>query len=132
MTGSGIQAWVLCLIGIRSASAYQEIATMLEMIHVLSNSYLLASSGAGSSVLYGRSAIGFCRAAVIGAVGNFASRCLRHAPATMGARFSPWPSGALSHRGLDSINGHRHAGDQRSRASSDLEHCCDRTMERRL
>ena len=90
MTGFGIQAWALCLIG-RSASAYQEIAPMLEMIHVLGNSYRLASSSMGSSVLYGRFALRFCRAAVLGVVGNFASRRLRHVLATLGARFSPWP-----------------------------------------
>jgi hypothetical protein len=93
MTGSGIHAWVLPLIGGRSDFAYQEIATMLEMIHVLGNSYRLASSGLVSSVLYGRFALGFCKALVIGAVGNIAShgRRLRHAlatPATLNAAAS--------------------------------------------
>lgn len=85
MTGSGIHAWVLPLIGGSSAFLYQEIAPMLELIHVLGNSYRLASSGLVSSILYGRFAMGFCRAVVIGAVGNFASRRLRHALATLAA-----------------------------------------------
>lgn len=120
MTGSGIQAWVLCLIGVRSA--YQEIAPMLEMIHVLSNSYWLASSGVGSSALYGRFAIGFCRALLIGVAGNFASRHLRHASATLGARFSPSRSSASSDRRLDSIRGHGWpvASDYRPSPFSDL------------
>jgi hypothetical protein len=132
MTGSGIQAWVLCLIGIRSASAYQEIAPMLDMIQVLSNSYRLASSDAGSSILYGRFAIGFLRAAVIGAVWKFASRRLRDAPATLGVRFSRWRPSALSDRRLGSIHGP--ACGQRSRftSSGDLERCGHLPMEGRL
>ena len=74
MTGSGIHAWVvLSLIGGRSAFAYQEIAPILEIIHVLGNSYRLASSGLVSSVLCGRFAMGFCRAVVIGVVSNLAA-----------------------------------------------------------
>ena len=118
---TGMQAWVLCLIEVRSASAYQEIAPMLEMIRVLGNSYRLASSGVGSGVLYGRFAIGFCRALLIGAVGNFASRRLRHASATLGARFSSSRSGALSDRRLESIKGQPLAcGQHRPSPFSDL------------
>jgi hypothetical protein len=103
MTGSGIHAWVLPLIGGRSDFAYQEIATMLEMIHVLGNSYRLASSGLVSSVLYGRFALGFCKALVIGAVGNIASHRIAWA--------SPPPCACNT---------------------SDVERCGLRTMERYL
>jgi hypothetical protein len=101
---------------------------MLEMIHVLGNSYRLASSGMGSSVLYGRFALGFCRAAVLGVAGNFVSRRLRHAHATLRTRFSPWPPAALGDRRLDSINGRR----SWATSSSDFEQCGLRPMERRL
>jgi hypothetical protein len=87
MIGSGIQAWVFCLIGVRFASAYQEIAPVLEIIHVFSNSYRVASPGVGSIALYGRFAIGFCRAFLISLIGRFASRWLHHASATVGTHF---------------------------------------------
>ena len=45
MTSLCIQAWVLPLIGIRSALAHSEIMEMLEALDFLGNSYRLASSG---------------------------------------------------------------------------------------
>ena len=74
MTGLGIQAWVLTLLGIRSAFAHKEIAMALEIIHALGNSYRLASSGVISSVAYGRLATIFCRAAVVGLLKNLVPR----------------------------------------------------------
>lgn len=74
MTGLGIQAWVLTLLGIRSAFAHQEIAMALEIIHALGNSYRLASSGVISSVAYGRLAMIFCRTAVAGLLADLLSR----------------------------------------------------------
>lgn len=69
MTGLGIQAWVLPLIGIRSTFAHHEIMGMLEVLHILGNSYRLASSGR-SSVVYGRFTLGFCGIIVAGAICN--------------------------------------------------------------
>jgi hypothetical protein len=64
MTGLGIQAWLLSSIGIRTVF----------VLHILGNSYRLASLGVGSAVVYGRFTLGFCRTVVIGAVCNLASR----------------------------------------------------------
>ena len=73
MTGLGIQAWLLSSIGIRTAFAHREIIEMLEVLHILGNSYRLASLGVGSAVVYGRFTLDFCKAVVIGAVCNLAS-----------------------------------------------------------
>ena len=74
MTGLGIQAWLLSLIGIRTAFVHREILEMLELLHILGNSYRLASLGVGSAVVYGRFTLGFCRTVVIGAAYDLASR----------------------------------------------------------
>lgn len=74
MTGLGIQAWVLSLIGIRSALAHRELLEMLEVLHILGNSYRLASMGAGSTVLYGRFTFDFCRTIAAGRARSFVSR----------------------------------------------------------
>lgn len=79
MTGVGIQAWVLALLGIRSAFAHQEIAAAIEMLHVLGNSYRLASSGVVSGAVYGRFTFGFCRAVAVAVVDHLASRRFRDA-----------------------------------------------------
>ena len=62
MTGLGIQAWGLLLIGIRSAFAHHEIMEMLEVLQILGNSFRLASVGVGSSLVYARFTFNFCRA----------------------------------------------------------------------
>ncbi len=74
MTGLGIQAWLLSLIGVRTAFVHREIMEVLELLHILGNSYRLASLGVGSAVVYGRFTLGFCRTVVVGAACNLASR----------------------------------------------------------
>ena len=74
MTSLCIQAWVLPLIGIRSALAHSEIMEMLEVLDFLGNSYRLASSGGSSSVVYSRFTFDFCRAFAAGTACNLASR----------------------------------------------------------
>lgn len=73
MTGLGVQAWLLSSIGIRSALAHREVMEMLEVLHMLGNSYHLASLGVSSAVVYGRFTLGFCRTIVVGAACNLAS-----------------------------------------------------------
>ena len=51
MTGFGIQAWLLSSIGIRTAFVHREIMEILELLHILGNSYRLASLGVGSAVV---------------------------------------------------------------------------------
>jgi hypothetical protein len=67
MTGLGIQAWVLSSIGIRSALLYCQAMEVLDILHVLGNSYRLASFGVYSGAVYGRFIFDFCRAAVTSA-----------------------------------------------------------------
>jgi hypothetical protein len=73
MTGLGIQTWVLPLIGIRSALAHSELMEVLEVIHILGNSYRLASLGVGSGIVYGRFTLDFCRTVAASIVWNVAS-----------------------------------------------------------
>jgi hypothetical protein len=60
MTGLGIQAWVLPLIGVRSALLYCHVLEVLDALHVLGNSYRLASFGVCSPAVYGRFILDFC------------------------------------------------------------------------
>ncbi len=76
MTGLGIQAWLMALIGIRTAFVHREIMEMLEVLHILSNSYRLASLGVGSAVVYCRFTLAFCRTVVVIAACNLASRAI--------------------------------------------------------
>jgi hypothetical protein len=64
MSNLGIQA--LMLIGIHSALTHHEVMGLIEVARVLGNSYRQASSGPGSSVLYGRFAFNFCRTVAAG------------------------------------------------------------------
>jgi hypothetical protein len=83
MTGLGIQALVLPLIGIWSALAHGGFTEMLEILRMLGNSYRFASSEAGSSAVYGRFTFDFCRAIAAAMVGSLASRrssCSRRRP----------------------------------------------------
>jgi hypothetical protein len=75
VTSLCIQAWVLPLIGIRSALAHSEIMELLEVLHFLGNSYRLAS--VSSSVVYGRSTFDFRRAFAAGTVCNCVKRLKR-------------------------------------------------------
>jgi hypothetical protein len=74
MTGLGIQTWVLPLIGIRSALAHSELMEVLEVIHIVGNSYRLASLGVNSGIVYGRFTLDFCRTVAASIVWNVASR----------------------------------------------------------
>jgi hypothetical protein len=74
MTGLGLQAWLLSLIGIRAALAHREYLEILEVIRILGNSYRLASLGVGSTVVYGRFTLDFCRVIAAGIARNLSSR----------------------------------------------------------
>lgn len=74
MTGIGIQAWVLSLIGIRAALSHREYLEILEVLRILCNSYRLASLGAGTTVIFGRFTFEFCRIIAAGTARNLASR----------------------------------------------------------
>lgn len=74
MTGLGIQAWVLSLIGIRAALSHRECLEILEVLRILGNSYRLASLGAGSIVIYGRFTFDFCMIIAACTARNIASR----------------------------------------------------------
>jgi hypothetical protein len=63
MSGVGIQA-LLPLFGIHAALTHYEIMALVEMARALGNAYRLAASEPGSSVLYGRFTLNFCRAIV--------------------------------------------------------------------
>jgi len=76
MTGLGIQAWLLPLIGVRSALLYCHVMEVLDAFHVLGNSYRLASLGVGSAVVYCRFTLAFCRTVVVVAACNLASRAM--------------------------------------------------------
>jgi hypothetical protein len=76
MTGLGIQAWLLSVIGIRTAFVYREIMEMLEVLHILGNSYRLASLGVGSAVVYCRFTLAFCRTVVAAVACNLTSRAM--------------------------------------------------------
>lgn len=68
MSSLGLQAWVQLLNGIRTTFGHSELMELFELLHVLCNSYRLASSGVGSSIVYGRFTVGFFRAFVVGIV----------------------------------------------------------------
>lgn len=74
MTGLGIHAWFLTLLGIRSAFVHQEIATMLEIVHVVGNSYRMACSGTASGAVCSRLVMTLCKTAVAGLVDDLAAR----------------------------------------------------------
>jgi hypothetical protein len=60
----GIQALAPLLNGIRTAFGHGDFMELLGALHILGNSYRLASMGAGSTMLYGRFTAGFCRTIV--------------------------------------------------------------------
>lgn len=76
MTGLGIQVWLMSLIGIRTALVHREIMEMLEVFHILGNSYRLASLGVGSAVVYCRFTLAFCWTVVVIAACNLTSRAM--------------------------------------------------------
>jgi hypothetical protein len=51
---------VLPLIGVRSALLYCHVLEVLDALHVLGNSYRLASLGVCPTALYGRIILDFC------------------------------------------------------------------------
>jgi len=73
MTILGIQT-LLPLVGIRSAFAQHEIMLILQVLHVLGNSYRLATLGSSSIVAHGRFTLGFCSVVVAVALNVLASR----------------------------------------------------------
>ena len=87
MTGLGIQAWVLPLIGVRSALLCCHVMEVLDALHVLGNSYRLASLGVCSAAVYGRFVLDFCSAAATRAVGRLGS-CVCRARPPASRRFS--------------------------------------------
>ncbi|WP_027571572.1 hypothetical protein [Bradyrhizobium sp. WSM1743] len=68
MSGAGLQALLLPLLGIHSALAHHELMGLLEIARVLGASYRFASSGSGLGALYGRFTLNFCRIVVGGVV----------------------------------------------------------------
>ncbi|WP_315766994.1 MULTISPECIES: hypothetical protein [unclassified Bradyrhizobium] len=64
MSSVGVQALMLPLIGIHSVLTRHELMGLLEMARALGNSYRLAASEPGSSVLYGRFTLNFCKTIV--------------------------------------------------------------------
>jgi hypothetical protein len=68
MSSLGLQAWVQLLNGIRTAFGHSEFMELFEVLHVLCNSYRLASSGVSSSIVYGRFTVDFFKAFVAGIV----------------------------------------------------------------
>ena len=89
MTGIGIQI-VLPFIGIRSAFAHHEIMVMLELLHILGNSYRLASCGDGSGVVYGWFTLSFCRTVVALTISNRIAS-LPSYPTRRGGRTAAFP-----------------------------------------
>jgi hypothetical protein len=70
ITSLGIQAFVgipalaQLLNGIRVASGHSDFMELLGVLHILGDSYRLASMGVGSTMLYGQFTAGFCRTIV--------------------------------------------------------------------
>ena len=66
MSGIGMQALLLPLLGIQSALVHHELMGLFEIARVLGASYRFASSGSGLAALYGRFTLNFCRIIVGG------------------------------------------------------------------
>ena len=64
MTGLGIQAWALVLIGLRVGFRHNDVMELLEVLRVFAHSYRLASMGCGSAISFNRSMLCFCRTLV--------------------------------------------------------------------
>jgi hypothetical protein len=60
----GIQALAQPLNGIRTAFGHSDFMELLGVLHILDDSYRLASMGVGSMMLHGRFTAGFCRTIV--------------------------------------------------------------------
>jgi hypothetical protein len=67
MTNPGLLAYVLPLIGIRSAFAVHEVMETIEVFRALGNCYRLACSEAGSSVSYARLTLDFVKTTIVSA-----------------------------------------------------------------
>ena len=64
MIGSGFQALMPPLADIHWVLAHSELTAVLELLRILGNSYRLATSEVGSTLLYGRFAFHVCRSIV--------------------------------------------------------------------
>lgn len=70
MTGVGMQALLLPLLGIHSALAHHELIGLYEIARILGASYRFASSQPGSGALYGRFTLNFCKV-IVGGVAHY-------------------------------------------------------------
>jgi len=61
MTNAGILTWMLTLIGIRSTFAHHEIMEAVELLRAVGNSYRLACSETGSTLVYFRLIFNFLK-----------------------------------------------------------------------
>jgi hypothetical protein len=70
ITSLGIQAFVgipavaQLLNAVRIASGHSDLTELLGVLHILGDSYRLASMGVGSTMLHGRFTASFCRTVV--------------------------------------------------------------------
>ncbi|RXT35440.1 hypothetical protein [Bradyrhizobium betae] len=64
MSNLGIQALLLPLASIHLMLTHHELMETIELVRALGSSYRLAALEPGSSFLYGRFALNFCRSAV--------------------------------------------------------------------
>lgn len=71
MSGIGMQALLLPLLGIQSALVHHELMGLFEIARVLGASYRFASSGSGLTALYGRFTLNLCRI-IVGGVAHYA------------------------------------------------------------
>jgi len=66
MIDSSFQALMPPLVDIHWTLAHSELTAALELLRILGNSYRLATSEVGSSLLHGRFAFHFCRIIMAG------------------------------------------------------------------
>ena len=64
MIGPGFQALMVPLVDIHWALAHSELTGALELLRILGNSYRLATSEIGSTLLHSRITFHFCRTIV--------------------------------------------------------------------
>ncbi|OAF14891.1 hypothetical protein AYJ54_40655 [Bradyrhizobium centrolobii] len=64
MSSIDIQALLMPLAGMHSVLTHHELMGMIEFVRAFGNSYRLAASEPGASILYGRFTFNFCRVVV--------------------------------------------------------------------